>query len=358
MAGAPGDMARGGGDMAGAPGDMARGGSDMTQGGLPAGWLYTQGGGIFVSDGAGGGAQWVGRGVNVDDIFLCGYNNTLWMANADQTVETIVDGLVAGWKPTFVRISLSMDSDPTVVSWLSNPAQYAAPMTAVVKAIGAHPNVYVLVTLRSDASMILQDTADGDPEATGVPSDATTTPDGNLFPTGTDAVYAALVDSFAQDPFVLFGITNEPGGNKRSNATLSMAMDHAVSVIRAEEDKLGAPHHLVSVQGNSWTSDISIYAAAPLPEDNVVYEVHGYPPSTQSYTYPNLPVILGEYGSLDANSAPAFYADVEAKKIPNLAWDFDPYSNCSPDLVQITTDATKLSPTAWGSIVQAYLLAH
>jgi hypothetical protein len=249
-----------------------------------------------------------------------------------------------------------MDSGPTVTSWLSNPAQYKTPMTGVIEAIGANPGVYVLVTLRSDASMIGKDTVHGDPEATGIPSDNTNTPDRTAYPNGTDAVYQALVDSFADKNFVLFGLTNEPGGNLLSNAQISAAMSHAVSVIRAEEDKLLVPHHMVSVQGNSWTSDIGFYAQAPLPYDNVVYEVHGYPPSATSYTQSGIPVIIGEYGSLSDSTA--FYADLEAKQIPNLAWDFDSYSNCAPDLLTVNQSATNLVPTAWGSTVQSYLLAH
>jgi hypothetical protein len=327
-------------------------------GGVPAGWLFTKGGKVYVSDGASGGTAWVGRGVNLDDIFLCGYNTTLWMTAPDQTVEAIASGLITGWKPSFLRISLSMDSGKTVTSWLSNAAQYKTPMTNVIGSIGSHAGVYVLVTLRSDASMILQDTVDGDPEATGIPSDSTTTPNPTLYPTGTDAVYVALVDSFASSKFVLFGLTNEPGGNKRSDATLAAAMSHAVGVIRKEEDKLGVPHHVVSVQGNGWTSNISFYASSPLPYDNVVYEVHGYPPGSSSYTYANIPVIIGEYGSLDATSAPAFYADLESKQIPSLAWDADPYSNCAPDLLQVNQNASMLVPSAWGAIVKAYLLSH
>jgi hypothetical protein len=53
-----------------------------------------------------------------------------------------------------------------------------------------------------------------------------------------------------------------------------------------------------------------------------------------------------------------FYADMEAKMIPNLAWDFDPFSGCAPDLVDVTHDATMLTPTDWGTSVQTYLLAH
>jgi hypothetical protein len=339
------------------PKDGGESGAPPGDGGFPAGWLYTSGAKIMVSDGSSGGKAWMGRGVNVDDIFLCGYDDTLWMTAPDTTLETIISGVISGWKPNFLRISLGMDSDPTVVSWLTNPTQYKTPMTDVINSIGTNPDVYVLVTLRSDVTMIGQDEVDGDPEATGLPSDSTTTPNATLYPTGTDAVYQALVDTFAHSSFVLFGLTNEPGGDKLSNSAIAAAMNHAVGTIRAEEDKLGVPHHLVSVQGNGWTSDISFYAVSPplIAYDNVVYEVHGYPPATASYTYPSIPVILGEYGSLTDSAT--FYADVESKQIPNLAWDFEPYSNCAPDLVTVTDSATTLTPTTWGSTVQAYLAA-
>jgi hypothetical protein len=279
------------------------------------------------------------------------------MPTPDQTVEAVAATLIASWKPTFFRVSLSMDSFTPTTSWLTNPAQYETPMTAVINAIGAHAGVYVLVTLRTDASMIDGDTATG-ADATLLPSDSTTTPNKTMFPTGTDAVYVALVDSFANDGYVLFGVANEPGGNLLSNATLSAAMVHAVGVIRAEEDRLGVPHHLVSVQGNDWTSNIGFYSTAALAADNVVYEVHGYPPTTASYTYANLPVIIGEYGSLDTASAPAFYADVEAKQIPNLAWDADPYNDCAPDLLDVNYMDTALTPSSWGQIVMSYLTSH
>ncbi len=108
--------------------------------------------------------------------------------------------------------------------------------------------------------------------------------------------------------------------------------------------------------GNNSTSDISFYSASPLPYDNVVYEVHGYPPAASSYTYANIPVIIGEYGSLTDSAS--FYADVESKQIPNLAWDFDSYSNCSPDLLVVNQSSTTLTPSSWGTTVQGYLLAH
>jgi hypothetical protein len=335
-------------------------------GAYPAGWLYTNGGKIYLSNGGSPATQWMGRGVNVDDIFLCGYNNTLGMASSDKTLEMEIAGLMSAWKPTFLRISLGMNSY-SVASWLKNPAQYKTPMTNVINAIGAYPHVHVLVTLRSDKSMI-GEVSTGDSEATGLPSDSSSTPDKTAFPTGTDATYVALVDTFANSSFVMFGLTNEPGGNTLKDDQIAAAMNHAVGTIRAEEDRLKVPHHIVSVQGNGWSSDISFYAKTPavITHDNVVYEVHGYPPPTSGYTYPNIPVILGEYGynnvtsgdTTDMMAAKQLYADLESKQIPNLAWDFESYSDCGPDLLTVTHNASMLTPTPWGSIVQPYLLAH
>lgn len=130
------------------------------------------------------------------------------------------------------------------------------------------------------------------------------------------------------------------------------------------------PHHLVAVQGNQWTSRIGFYNSSPLPNDNVVYECHSYPPEATGtygygYTQSNIPVIIGEYGSpvygsTDDNAtlsdSATLYADLETKKISSLAWDFSPQSDCAPDLVY--RNRTPIAPNAWGRTVQAYLLAH
>ncbi|MEO7032670.1 MAG: cellulase family glycosylhydrolase [Polyangiaceae bacterium] len=341
-------------------GGGASGGSTFTPGAtamMTKGWLYTMGNQILVSNGgSSAGTRWVGRGVNMDDLFFCGYNNTLMTQGAEALLKSEIDGLFSAWKPNFVRISLAMNSFPVKASWLSDNASYKTPMTHLINAIGAHPDTYVLVSVRSDVTMVGYDP--DNMEATGVPSDSTNTPDKAKYPTGTDAVYVALVDSFAQDPYVLFGLTNEAGGNTGTENKIRAAMSHAVTTIRTEEDKLGVPHHLVSVQGLGYTSDISIYGKQPLTQDNVVYEQHGYPPSPKSYTFDNIPVVIGEYGTLDGSNAPAFFQDIDTKQISSLAWDFDPYSDCAPDLLDITTDASKLTPNDWGKLVQAYLIKH
>ncbi|HEX7604652.1 MAG TPA: hypothetical protein VF316_23700 [Polyangiaceae bacterium] len=50
---------------------------------------------------------------------------------------------------------------------------------------------------------------------------------------------------------------------------------------------------------------------------------------------------IGEYGTL-AN-ATSFFADLEAKQIPNLAWDFEPYSDCTPDLLLVNQSSTNVT---------------
>jgi hypothetical protein len=182
----------------------------------------------------------------------------------------------------------------------------------------------------------------------------------------TDAVYRALVDTFANNSFVMFGLSNEPGGTVKTGKTITDAMEHAVGTIRAEEDKLGAVHHIVSVQGQNYTSDLSIYAGTtnPITYDNVVYELHYYETlageTPNNYKQANvLPMIVGEYGDFTSSTTQAtFYSNMESKMIPNLAWDFDAFSGCAPDLLNLTRSATNLSPTAWGTSVQQYLLAH
>lgn len=337
-----------------APTDAAQD-APKPDGGLPpAGWLYTipSSNKVYVSNGSTG-SVWVGRGVNMDDIFLCGYNEGFWMTNPDaETVDTdMLSDLMTNWKPTFLRISLSMNSFPPFnISWKNNTSQYTTHMTNIINAAGAHANTYVLVTLRSDASMVNganQQCANGGDDAVCIPTNA------------TDAVYQAIVDTFKDKAYVLFGISNEPGGNVAKEPALTAAMSHAVGVIRAEEDQLGVPHHIVSVQGNDWTSTIGYYNTAPLPYDNVVYEYHSYPPSASGYTQSNIPVIIGEYGPLngDTSFTTAFYADVETKQIPNLAWDLDTFNNCSPDLATVNQKTT-ITASTWGQLVKTYLNAH
>ena len=211
-----------------------------SDGGLPpAGWLYTvaDDNHVYLSSGSSG-TVWMGRGVNMDDVFLCGYNEGFWMANPDgeQALAGMVSDLMTNWKPNFVRVSLSMDSyTPYGISWSADTSQYATYMTSFIEAIGANPDTYVLVTLRSEASMV-----------------------------------------------------------NAQNAQCAHGGDDSVCIPTSGTD-------------TSFTT--------------------------------------------------ALYADLEAKQIPNLAWDLDTYNNCAPDLANVTA-TTAITPSAWGQVVKSYLGSH
>jgi hypothetical protein len=107
-----------------------------------------------------------------------------------------------------------------------------------------------LVTPRTDASMIGGDSA-SDAEATLLPSDSTTTPDKTMFPTGTDAVYQALVDTFANSGFVLFVISNEPGGNTLSDPARRQPDGFDADAVIVGRDRDGLPHVARALTGGA-----------------------------------------------------------------------------------------------------------
>ena len=145
-----------------------------------------------------------------------------------------------------------------------------------------------------------------------------------------------------------------------SSVTAPTAASSATAAGRSQHAPAPA-HHPVEPEQPRYGINQAIELMRTLPQDNVVYEYHSYPPSAtgdNGYTWPNIPVIVGEYGpGGDLSFADAFHADVEAKQIPNLAWTLSAYSNCAPDLVKVTFDPS-LQATAWGATVKSYLLAH
>jgi hypothetical protein len=339
------DAGHDGGQTAdGAASDAA--GNDAPSGGdsgAPAGWLHTTTHQINRADGS----VWVGRGVNIDDLLFCGYNYNFQTlgSSAEADVKTVIDEAVGQWHSNFLRISLYMDSYGSVIDWASDTNGYASAMTRIVKYVGAqYPGTYVLLSLRSDASM-------------DCPSEPACVPTASTVP-----VYKALVDSFANDSFVLFGLSNEPA--PATTADLIAAMNLGVVAIRAEETKLGVPQHLIAVQSMGSTG--SFTATSIQPSGNILYEVHYYPglggggPDYYSAYASTFPMLLGEYGDFGSSgdtSSASFFKDMETLQISSLAWDFDPLNDCAPDLLDINTGnaVSPVTASPWGQVVQPYL---
>ena len=317
--------------------------ASRADGGGSTGWLHTMNNHIDQADGS----AWMGRGVNIDDLLFCGYNYNFQILgnSAEADVKTVIDEAVTKWHSNFLRISLYMDSYGSAISWASDTNGYASAMTRIVKYVGAqYPGTYVLLSLRSDASM-------------DCPSEPACVPTASTVP-----VYQALLDSFADDSLVIFGLSNEPA--PATAAALISAMNLGVAAIRAEETKLGVPQHLIAVQTMSSTS--SFTTTSIQPGGNILYEVHYYPglgsggPDYYSAYAPTFPMLVGEYGDFGSSgdtSSASFFKDMEDMQIPSLAWDFDPLNDCSPDLLNINSGnaVSPVTASTWGQVVQPYL---
>ena len=134
------------GDDASSPAGNDSGGTPPTSdasvsgpnGGYPAGWLYTDGNKIMVSTGSTG-TQWMGRGVNMDDIFMCGYNSTLYRVDPEKLAGDrggrAHRGLEAELRPHVALDEQLQDRELA----LSTPAQYQTPMTNVIESSASIP---------------------------------------------------------------------------------------------------------------------------------------------------------------------------------------------------------------------------
>jgi hypothetical protein len=65
-----------------------------------------------------------------------------------------------------------------------------------------------------------------------------------------------------------------------------------------------------------------------------------------------------EYGGLGTIASRVLCADLENKRIPNLAWVLEPFVDCTRDLVRVSGDPAVLTPSDSGALVQRYLLDH
>jgi Cellulase (glycosyl hydrolase family 5) len=245
-------------------------------------WLHTSGNRIRRADGT----VWHGRGANLQDTRSC--NACAYQAPSVAEVERRIDELVDVWKANFIRLDLeSYASSAGRVQWqgvLDDPA-YLADIGRIVDYIGTKPGVYVILSIWVDPSF----SSLGWPQAR------------------TNSALATLAATFASAPYVLFGVSNEPQSNSdgKLDAQVWTAMNAAVAAIRAVEDEVRVPHHIVSVQGTGdWARRLDYYVTHPITADagdNVAYEVHVYDPATDfaalfETAAQTLPVIIGEFG--------------------------------------------------------------
>jgi hypothetical protein len=306
-------------------------------------WLRTQGNAILESDGT----RFHGRGANIPDPRGC---DACLATPSTEEENRRIDELVA-WGANFIRLGLQ--NDPK-----GSDAAYFASLKEVIQHASSR-GIYTLMSIWIDP-----------------------TKDGNDLPTAaTKSRWQTLATTFAAEPRVLFGITNEPVG--ASDEAVWNAMNDTARVIREAETTAGGKQHIVVVQGTqNFGRQLAYYTTHPITAGggaNIAYETHIYdPPSefdallvTPSKT---LPVILGEFGPVNTGGAsvkldgtPAVTVAncmdlmdlARSLEIPHLGFTF--HMRCPPNLLVDTSGGTcglrmELKPTAdWGTAFKAKL---
>lgn len=239
--------------------------------------LTVDGNKIKTSDGQ----VWQGRGVNIFDTRSCNalaYNQP----NADEVIRKINfsrEELGAN----FFRLCLeSYDQAEGRTHWAGvlEDQQYVDDLVKIVNHVGTLPGVYIMLSLWTEPSF----------DALGRPTEKTA------------LVWKYLSSIFGALPHVLFGVANEPENNYNGadDAFVITQMQLCVDTIRST----GA-NNIVAVQGTGgWARRMTPYLNRPINDSNVVYECHPYnafDPAQWFDVAQTLPVILGEFGPVDAS---------------------------------------------------------
>ncbi|HET6343536.1 MAG TPA: cellulase family glycosylhydrolase [Myxococcota bacterium] len=301
-------------------------------------WLHTEENRILTSKDK----RWRGRGASVQDTRSCGA--CLGQEDPEEVIRRI-DELVDSWGANFVRLTLESHDTPSLL----DDRRYFEDIRRIVHHVGRKDGVYIMISLWHDPTFSKK----------GWPTDATL------------PIWEKLAETFADDPYVIFGICNEPQANfdGELDADVWEAMDNAVAAIRSVEAAHGKHKHLISVQGTGgWARDLHYYIGRPIEAgdgENIVYELHYYDAiddvaNTLEDPAGVLPVIIGEFGpvrgSMNAAECNDLMSKAEALDIPYLAWTF--HQRCDPSMLVDNSGGgcgigMKLEPSPWGEMVRS-----
>lgn len=336
----------------------ARPAAEAKPGGAASGWLRVEGTRILLPDGR----PFRGRGANVHDTRAC--DACAWEPpHVEETLRRI-DELVDGWGANFVRLLLESYPDDGHALGLGPPQNggkrrvhyrnvlddesYFADVLRIVRHIGQKPGVYVLLSLWKDPTL----------DPLGWPTER------------TQRVWQKLARALRDEPFVLFGVSNEPRGNEegRLDGLVWQAMNDVVAAIRSVEAE--GQRHVVAVQGTrEWGRVLDYYVEHPITAGggaNVVYETHPYDRAVRfdalvAQPATKLPVLIGEFGAAQNADITMYPEDcvalmdlAERLEIPWIAWTF--HTNCPPELLVVRRGTcavgAPLVPSPWGQLVK------
>ena len=295
-----------------------------------------------------GSSKWFVRGVNIPDPRSCGMCSPSTIEELQSAADEVICRMrvaVDTWKVQAFRLAVYTASNQ------KSPAVDHTYVDALVRIVDAATTfgVYVIVSVQLDPS---NDPKNGD-----------TLSKEEIPNSGLVKVWQQLVPAFANNPRVLFGISNEPhctdGAACENNhdELVRQGMNMVIQAIREAENTSLSPYpHVVLAQGcRNYAANISCYLtnSGHLPDPQVAYEVHMYnaPPVFGNYATQvflpahQLPIVIGEIGpqNADSNKCEGHMSfsnlqDVlqaaEKERVSYFGWTF--HNACSPNMLTST----------------------
>ena len=307
------------------------------------------------------GVNYLGRGVNLNDIRNCGSCVNSSEASSLSVAESLMDAAVTTFGSNFIRLVTMCYTNGSYsenYACAGSDPTYLEDMVTLIQRAATHYStpVYVMLSIWDDPTLSSED-----------------------WPTAaTNTEWQVWVNALLTQPNVMFGLTNEPNGQGSSSddAGAWSALNTAATTIRAVEDAAGTPHHIISSQGvDGYSRNVNYYVTHPITADgggNIVYGIHAYDAASAFTTCTNspycwgewepqslsIPVIIEEFGIasgyMTASDATTLMKDAQDLDVPYTAWDFN--NNCAPDLINGSgCSASGITPTTWGTQVQTQL---
>jgi hypothetical protein len=277
-------------------------------------WLYAEGNKIVDENGK----QVILHGVNRSGLE---YNN----GNGNDMSEGEYEFISNDWAVTVIRLPFNQD-------WITNDPVYQALVDRVIQWI-KKSGAYVILDLQ------WQDTAVRIPP---IPN------------TAAIDMWKKIADKYKDDPAIIYDIHNET-----HDIGFTTWRNRAIEIIDAIQSV--HPDALILVSGMDWASDLTQWAANPLPHANIVYSAHVYPwlgglrewDIHFGQYVDKFPIFIGEFGGTnnDVIWGKQLLSYLNNKQLGWTAWSW-------VDAPFLTNQIDRRTPTPFGQIVKDMLLRY
>ena len=173
--------------------------------------------------------------------------------------------------------------------------------------------------------------------------------DPNIHADAAEEFFSRISARYADQPHVLYEICNEPNGAAVRWPVVKRYAERIIPVIRAN-----APEAVILCGTPSWSQDVTLAAADPIDDDNVMYSLHFYAATHKGNLRSRVeraleegaPIFVSEFsicdasgdGAIDYESAAAWRKLIEEHGLSYIAWSL---SNRDESAALIRADSPK-----------------